>query len=633
MRLARLLFITLLTATLFAQTNNPEESLIEAVQRANSAEIERLLRSGVESNIVDEDGTPVLMLAVLFADVVSVEVLLDDGADPNVTDQTGASALMWAVPNVDKVRLLIERGADVNARSNLGRTPALIASAYPGTANLLQLLVDSGADIHAEDNTGEDAFSLARTADVDVVRFLVENDLEPEAPNTAFFRRPYKPSIDYLMSRGVKVPDNILDRTTNWQEPDLIRSWIAMGADVNAVNLTSYQRTPLMTAASSELAGRETLKVLLESGADPNAESTEGERPLDWAIYRSDQDKIDILEDYGAERGAGPRREGFPPPDPRGISDARVSVTRSVRLLLRSTPLMYERRACYTCHHNTLPASAAAEARTKGIAVNEELAQENLDDILAVLQQASPGMMQGQGRVPGGHAMTLGYGLMALAAEDYPLNKVTASAIHWALASQMPDGSWLGNGVNRPPIEYSTVSHTAMALRGLTLYPIPGRQIEIERALLKAQDWLVSVEASSAEERAMRLMGLVSAGAPQATVTEAMNEILAEQRTDGGWSQLTQLESDAYATGLSLFALHEAGGSVTGEPYRGGIAFLLASQYQDGAWFVQTRAFPSQIYFESGFPFGKNQWISAAGTGWAALAIAHTLPDSESAAE
>jgi hypothetical protein len=42
----------------------------------------------------------------------------------------------------------------------------------------------------------------------------------------------------------------------------------------------------------------------------------------------------------------------------------------------------------------------------------------------------------------------------------------------------------------------------------------------------------------------------------------------------------------------------------------------------------EERALPVQPYFESGFPFGRHQWISAAGTAWAALAIAQTLPDS-----
>ena len=60
--------------------------------------------------------------------------------------------------------------------------------------------------------------------------------------------------------------------------------------------------------------------------------------------------------------------------------------------------------------------------------------------------------------------------------------------------------------------------------------------------------------------------------------------------------------------------------------YRKGIDFLLASQYPDGSWLVRTRAFPVQPYFESGFPFDRHQWISAAGTGWAAKAIALTLP-------
>ena len=53
----------------------------------------------------------------------------------------------------------------------------------------------------------------------------------------------------------------------------------------------------------------------------------------------------------------------------------------------------------------------------------------------------------------------------------------------------------------------------------------------------------------------------------------------------------------------------------------------MSTQYPDGSWFVRTRSFPVQPYFESGFPFGRHQWISAAGTAWAARAIAVTLPD------
>lgn len=236
--------------------------------------------------------------------------------------------------------------------------------------------------------------------------------------------------------------------------------------------------------------------------------------------------------------------------------------------------------------------------------------------------------MQAQANgIPGGHALTLGYGLMALAAEGHPLDRMTASMIHWALATQMPDGSWLGNGLNRPPIEFSTVSHTAIAVRGLTLYPIPGRKPQYVRALGKAQHWLLAAETPTAEDRAMRLMGLVWTKASGSVVKGAIQDILRRQTAMGGWSQLPQLDPDAYATGLSLFALHEAGISVTGGVYRKGMSFLLTTQYPDGSWLVRTRAFPVQPYFESGFPFGRHQWVSAAGTAWAARAIALTLRD------
>jgi ankyrin repeat protein len=640
MMILRLGAVALLAASLSAQTQTDSagQSVFQAIQRGDTAAVSRAIDGGVNPNIKDEQGAPVLMLATLFADSACVELLLESGADPNRADASGATALMWAMPDIRKARLLIEYGADVNAQSSdLGRTPLLIAAGYPGSVDVLRLLLVHRADLRAKDRSGLTALGMAmQSADVEVLRFLVDSGLDPkdEVPAAALraaYARHRPAVIDYLMSRGLEVPKDALLRASNWQSVDLIERWIGRGADVNARDAV-YGRTPLHTAASSELAGAETLRLLLERGADPNAETTEGERPLDWAVYRADQQKITVLEKHGATRGQGLRRKELPPPDRKGSADVRLAVSQSVSLLLKSAPPMFERRRCFTCHHNTLSAEAAALARRKGIAVDEGLARKNLEDILAVLRPATSPAMQAQATVPGGVALTVGYGLMALASEEYPLDKTTASMTHWILATQMPDGSWLGNGGNRPPIEFSTVSHTAIAVRGLTLYPIPGRKPQIDRALEKAHDWLVTAEVSSAEERAMRLMGLVWSKSPDAAAKAAIQEILGQQTASGGWSQLPQLDPDAYATGLFLFSLHEAGVPVTDQAYRKGVDFLLRTQYPDGSWLVRTRAFPVQPYFESGFPFGRHQWISAAGTAWAARAIASTLPDGKPSA-
>ena len=125
----------------------------------------------------------------------------------------------------------------------------------------------------------------------------------------------------------------------------------------------------------------------------------------------------------------------------------------------------------------------------------------------------------------------------------------------------------------------------------------------------------------------MRLMGLVWSNAPPPDVRLAVRQVVTMQHADGGWSQLPQLDADAYATGISLYALHQAGVAATEDVYKKGVTFLLKNQYKDGAWFVKTRSFPVQPHMDSGYPFGFNQWISAAGASWASLAIAYTLPD------
>jgi len=57
-----------------------------------------------------------------------------------------------------------------------------------------------------------------------------------------------------------------------------------------------------------------------------------------------------------------------------------------------------------------------------------------------------------------------------------------------------------------------------------------------------------------------------------------------------------------------------------------GIAFLLRTQIADGSWLVRTRSFPFQPFKNSGFSHGRDQWIYAAGTGWAAMALSLSLP-------
>jgi ankyrin repeat protein len=621
-----------LAAGVSAQTPRPADSLFGAIRHGSAAEVEQALAGGTSASAVDADGTPALMAAALFGDAHLVDVLLKHGADPDSKGPGGATALMWAVPDAAKVQSLLAHGAAADAKSETERTALLVAASYPRTVNVLKMLLDRGADLHAEDRGGSTALSLAiRSSDVDVVRFLIARGLDPKklspVAQRAGFARYDLPTVDLVMSSGLAPLPDVLVTAATWQPTTLVARWIASGANVNASNAAQYGRTPLLTAAASEAEGADTLALLLDHGADPNAKTSEGESALDWAIYKNDRAKVAVLEQHGAERGSGPRREEVPPPAPGGIDDARTSLTRSVDRLLDVAPHFRDHVTCISCHHNAMPAIAAAAARRKGIAINDANARKNVDDIVAFFTGNAPRMMLGDPAV-GGEALTTGYAQLALAADGHPLDRITATMTHWILARQMPDGRWLGNGLNRPPSEYSSISHTAIAVGGLVTYPLPGRKKEIGESIRRARQWLIAAEPKSAEEHAMRLMGLVWADAPKARVAAAVDAIRQRQESNGGWSQFARTPPDAYATGLSLYALHVAGVAPTDDGYRKGVVFLLGSQYQDGPWLVRTHSFPVQRYFESGFPFGRHQWISTAGTAWASLAIAQTLPDS-----
>jgi rhamnogalacturonyl hydrolase YesR len=223
-------------------------------------------------------------------------------------------------------------------------------------------------------------------------------------------------------------------------------------------------------------------------------------------------------------------------------------------------------------------------------------------------------------------AHSIGYAAFGVAAEKTTAARTDEWVNHLA-AVQGRQGQW-HNNLPRPPIQTSDAGATALAVHALKTYPLPGRSEEYSARIERARKWLWKVQPVNHEERVYQLLGLHWAGEPPHKLRKLANALFAEQRSDGGWAQLPTLGSDAYATGQALFALHEAGGVTTRHAqYQSGVKFLLGDQLEDGTWHVVRRAFPFQPTMRSGFPHGRDGWISSAGSSWATMALALSLED------
>src|SRR4030095_1258637 len=101
--------------------------------------------------------------------------------------------------------------------------------------------------------------------------------------------------------------------------------------------------------------------------------------------------------------------------------------------------------------------------------------------------------------------------------------------------------------------------------------------------------------------------------------------------SDGGWPQLPRYDSDAYSTGEALYALREAGVPASDPAWQKGLRFLVSTQASDGTWRVRTRMIsPAEVspeYFTTGFPYGKDEFLSYAGSCWATMALIAALPE------
>jgi len=141
-----------------------------------------------------------------------------------------------------------------------------------------------------------------------------------------------------------------------------------------------------------------------------------------------------------------------------------------------------------------------------------------------------------------------------------------------------------------------------------------------------------TVSPRDTQERVFKMLGLLWGGGSESEITREKAALIELQRPDGGWAQMPSMNPDAYASGQALWALHEAGMPASDPVYRKGTDYLLKTQLEDGTWFVRTRAFGFQPYFETGFPHGRSQFISTVATSWASLALIPLVDDTKDTA-
>jgi ankyrin repeat protein len=635
--MSRLVLLMLLVAARTVLFGAGSTDLLVAIRNGDHQQVQKLLRAGADVNTVDDQGTTALMHSVIESDVKMMKLLIDGGASVNAKNALDSTALMYAATNLAKTQVLLDAGADVKVRGKRGATPMSVALTTFGSTPILKRLVNKGAEAE-----GRLMALAAATGDLDAIQFLLSIGVpaggdtgttisaaitarceacarllvEKGAPANAV-----RPNGTLSSSVGASA-GGLLNDTAKRAMPELSQFLLDHGASLESKDREGF--TLLMQAVLSmeaPAARDRMVEWLLSKGVDPNAKNDRGETAYQLAARVGTPSTLNLL----VEAGAKEVKEEWPKPA-GGAPSVEAAVKKIIPLIEMSGEPGWKSRRCVSCHSNSLPAMTVGLARKKGFAVNEEQAKKELGFAVATDEPILEPNRLGSSPIGGG-SDTLGYTLMGMAAAGSPADALTDAHIHYMSLNQFPDGAFR-NSSYRPPSEYGPFTTTALALRGIKLYPIPGRREEFEERVSRAKRWLLSAKAFSVEERSMQLNGLADAGASASERAPFVKALKAAQNQDGSWSQLPGVLADAYATGEALYALHLSGGVPTKDPaYQKGVQWLLRNQLADGSWFAPTRAVPVQPHTFESFPHGWHQFVSDAASNWATMALLLTLPD------
>jgi ankyrin repeat protein len=238
--------------------NSKTTELFDAIRSGSSEELNNALTNGANAND-SLTGYSALMLAALEGTTEQMSILINHGANVNYQNADSITALWLAIPDLDKLTLLLDHGADIHHKIE-GYGILVKLCMIPGTTQIFQFLVERGADpLHSSpDNLL--LYNAAATGDTTLLGLLLRLGLK----------------VNDTTSFG-EVPIN---EALTFRTPATLKMLVEHGANVNYQNLHEPNLpaligfTPLMNAALEN--DRESFLFLLDHGADPNMRSKNG---------------------------------------------------------------------------------------------------------------------------------------------------------------------------------------------------------------------------------------------------------------------------------------------------------------------------------------------------------------------
>jgi ankyrin repeat protein len=613
------------------------QNAVALVERLQKGDLAGFMKSVSQNpRLLNErgpEGSTPFMYAVLYTNAATLKRLLKIGADPNRANDGNATALMWAASDLEKTRLLLEAGANPNVRSYELRTPLMIAARRHGNLQTVKLLLDHKANPNPNANPGAESsplFEATTGGDPETMALLLDHGADVKAAAEPMLAMAITlqcaKCVDLLVARGLDQATytGALQDTAILGDVKSARMLLDHGADVNAAD--SFGRTPLMYAVGSDVLPIEEVKLLIERGANVNAinghndASDSGVSVLGIARWHGDTPIVDLLVKAGAKATPSASRNL----QSRSGNTIRTAIEGSIPLIQRADANFVPKAGCVACHNNSLAAMTVSLARKTGFRVDEKIAGQQVRANAGFVAKNRDRMHQGF-LISAGDTFgsdLIAYVLIGLHGEHYPPDIDTDAAAMFIRMQQRPDGHWASNRTDtRPPLGSDYVGQTALSMHALQLYAPQVDRPGYEKSVKLASAWLTELKPLDNDDRCWKLLGLAWGHANGEVIKRSMQDLLATQRSDGGWSDLPSMRSSAYATGRALFALGTAGLPASDAAYKRGVEYLLSTQQEDGSWFVKTRALAFQPYFDAGFSHGHDQFISAAGSSWATMAL------------